>query len=147
MTTNHDERRDERRDERSAERRGGGLDRDVSPRDRTPRDEASFRKEGPLDQVAFQEKLSRLRAEIDGLDGQILALLNERMDRALAIGRVKERFGGQVLDPDRESRLLRRLHERNHGPLSDEGVDRIYEAIMAVSRDLQRSDRGDETEM
>jgi len=117
------------------ERRQGEPGPDAFSRDRNPQGEASF-----------QAELGSLRFEIDGLDAQILTLLNERMERAVAIGRAKDRFGGHVLDQDREAVVLHRLHGLNQGPLSAEGIDVIYGVIMAVSRELQRSGSLDETE-
>ena len=88
-------------------------------------------------EVSMQDELDRHRARIDELDEQILGLLNERMVEALAIGRLKANTGKAVLDSGREKRLLDRLHRLNEGPLSDQDVDSIYQAIMAASRRLQ----------
>ncbi len=88
-----------------------------------------------------REDLERLRREIDSLDERIVTLLNERMKVAVAIGEIKAGSGKAVLDPDRERRLLERLHALNSGPLSHGDIDRIYETIMAVSRGLQQTVR------
>ncbi len=84
-----------------------------------------------------KEPLARQRQRIDELDERIVALLNERMDIALEIGRIKARQGISVLDQGREALVLHRLHGLNQGPLSNDDLDRIYRTIMTVSRGLQ----------
>ena len=64
-------------------------------------------------------ELDRLRGEIDRIDREILERLNERAQLARAIGTLKV---GQAYRPEREAQVLRRIKERNPGPLGDETV-------------------------
>lgn len=82
--------------------------------------------------------LMELRERIDALDSQLLALLNERARIALEIGSIKNRSGLPVYAPDREERLLRKLEERNTGPLRARSVRAIYREIMSASLALEK---------
>ncbi|MBW1697395.1 MAG: prephenate dehydratase [Deltaproteobacteria bacterium] len=84
-----------------------------------------------------QNDINEIRAAIDGIDRQILNLINQRLEYAKAIGKAKALQGEQVLDPARESRLIRRLSEMNRGPLSERALHHIYTEIIAASREIQ----------
>ena len=78
------------------------------------------------------------RRRIDALDLELLALLSKRARVALQIAEAKARAGLPVVDPDRERQVVARLQARNPGPLSDAALARVYAAIMAEMRALQR---------
>jgi chorismate mutase/prephenate dehydratase len=80
-------------------------------------------------------ELERLREEIDRLDERILASLNERARLARAIGTLKV---GQAYRPEREAQVLRRIRERNPGPLSGETVALLFREIMSACLALER---------
>ncbi len=83
--------------------------------------------------------LTGLRAQIDEMDTQLLALLNRRARLSLAVGAAKARVpGAKIYDPEREGSLLQRLSEKNPGPLTSEHVTAIWREILSVSRALQR---------
>ena len=81
------------------------------------------------------DELDRLRGEIDRVDGEILARLNERARLARAIGTLKV---GQAYRPEREAQVLRRIKEANPGPLGDETVALIFREIMSACLALER---------
>lgn len=60
--------------------------------------------------------LEALRAEIDRVDGEMLALLTARAGIVAEVGAGKATSGGPVFRPGRQAALLRRLVERNAGP-------------------------------
>lgn len=78
--------------------------------------------------------LESARLRLDAIDREMLRLLNERMRIALDIVRAKRESGLPVFDPGREELVLDRLVQRNEGPLTREGVRRIWGAIFAESR-------------
>ena len=80
-------------------------------------------------------ELERLRGEIDRLDERILESLNERARLARAIGTLKV---GQAYRPEREAQVLRRIKERNPGPLSAETVALLFREIMSACLALER---------
>ena len=55
------------------------------------------------------QELGVVRDEIDAIDAQMLALLNERAKCAQHVGEIKARYGeaGQVYRPEREAQVLR----------------------------------------
>jgi chorismate mutase/prephenate dehydratase len=80
-------------------------------------------------------ELERLREEIDRLNDRILENLNERARLARAIGTLKV---GQAYRPEREAQVLRRIKERNKGPLTDETVALLFREIMSACLALER---------
>ncbi|MGL5096972.1 MAG: chorismate mutase, partial [Planctomycetia bacterium] len=66
--------------------------------------------------------LQSLRGQIDKLDDQLLALINERARLAIEVGRVKSDQGVEVFSPAREDEILQRMKERNPGPLEERSV-------------------------
>jgi chorismate mutase len=60
--------------------------------------------------------LEVLRAEIDRVDGEVLALLTARAGIVAEVGAGKATSGGPVFRPGRQAALLRRLTARNSGP-------------------------------
>jgi chorismate mutase/prephenate dehydratase len=80
-------------------------------------------------------ELARLREAIDRLDDRILEALNERARLARAIGTLKV---GQAYRPEREAQVLRRIKERNPGPLSAETVALLFREVMSACLALER---------
>jgi chorismate mutase / prephenate dehydratase len=80
-------------------------------------------------------ELERLRQEVDKVDDRILQALNERAKLARAIGTLKV---GQAYRPEREAQVLRRIKERNPGPLSSETVALIFRETMSACLALER---------
>jgi len=80
-------------------------------------------------------ELERLRGEIDRVDERLLTALNERAKLAREIGALK---AGQAYRPEREAHVLRRIKERNPGPLSSETVALLFREIMSACLALER---------
>src|SRR5258706_7460117 len=80
-------------------------------------------------------ELERLRDAIDRIDDTLLEALNERARLARAIGTLK---AGQAYRPEREAQVLRRIKERNPGPLGAETVALIFREIMSACLALER---------
>jgi len=85
--------------------------------------------------MSADDELQRLRNSIDALDGRILESLNERAKLARAVGALKV---GQAYRPEREAQVLRRIKERNPGPLADETVALLFREIMSACLALER---------
>jgi len=82
--------------------------------------------------------LEELRAQIDGLDAEILRLLNERARCAVAIGEIKRSRNDQCYVPERERAVYDALRQRNEGPLPDPAVKAIFREIISAVRSLER---------
>lgn len=78
-----------------------------------------------------------LRQRIDEVDRRILDLLNERVRYVLELAPLKRRNNIPVHEPRREEEVLSKLREQNEGPLSDEAVCRVFEAVMKEMRAVQ----------
>lgn len=82
------------------------------------------------------------RSRIDGLDEQIVRLLNERAAAAVEIGRLKQRNGAPIYEPNREQTVFEHVRQANPGPLTAVQLQDIYFRIMDIMRALQRVDTG-----
>jgi chorismate mutase-like protein len=85
------------------------------------------------------EKLADCRRNIDRIDVQLVALLNERTRIVERIGEVKREFAMPVYEPKREDEVFRNVTEANHGPLPPDAVRRIFERVVDEMRTLQKT--------
>ncbi len=79
--------------------------------------------------------LEAIRARIDSLDEQIQSLISERARAAQAVGSSKLGEAARPRDfyrPEREAQVLRKVVERNQGPLRDEEMVRLFREIMSA---------------
>lgn len=85
---------------------------------------------------AAASDLSAIRANIDRIDEQIHALLNERAKLAQEVGVSKksahELSTVEFYKPEREAQVLRNVVARNQGPLRNEEVVRLFREIMSA---------------
>ncbi len=88
-----------------------------------------------------QPELLALRERIDGVDRELLALLNRRAQLALDVGEIKKREGSVVFRPEREAQVIDGLKSRNPGPLSSDSVAPIWREIMSACRALETPTR------
>lgn len=88
----------------------------------------------------ISETLEELREQIDAIDERLIALVNERAECALKIGRVKQaaREAAPFYQPAREAQVLRRVIARNGGPIADEAMARLFREVMSVCLALER---------
>lgn len=88
-----------------------------------------------------ERKLAEIRARIDDLDERIQALIGERADCARAIAEIKYAAGSDngFYRPEREAQVLRRVQERNRGPLPDEDLLRIFRELISACLALEES--------
>jgi chorismate mutase/prephenate dehydratase len=84
--------------------------------------------------------LTELRDKIDGIDQEILTLINQRAMFALEVAKTKIALGeqGTFYRPDRESLVLRRIKELNPGPLSDQTAVRFFRELMSSCLALEK---------
>ena len=82
--------------------------------------------------------VTRLRNEIDGIDRQVLELLNRRGRVAKEIGKVKRTHGLAIVEPSREQEVVANMIAANSGPLPSDSIERIFAGIMIEMRNLQR---------
>lgn len=84
-------------------------------------------------------ELDQLRASIDDIDRQIVALFEQRMAVTEQVGRYKQAVGIPVLDAGREREVIGKRIEGLNDPRLKTDVSLLYQSIMAISRRQQRS--------
>ncbi|UZW62917.1 prephenate dehydratase [Lysobacter enzymogenes] len=84
--------------------------------------------------VAAVPDLATLRTRIDGIDRHIQQLIAERAQFANQVGKAKGKLAAAVdyYRPEREAQVLRRVVDRNDGPLNDEVLVRLFREIMSA---------------
>ena len=85
--------------------------------------------------------LLALRTQIDRLDRELLALLNQRASLALEVGEVKKKEGSVAFRPEREAQVIDGLKAANPGPLGTDSVAPIWREIMSACRALETPSR------
>lgn len=85
--------------------------------------------------------LAQLRQQIDAVDQQLLALLNQRASLAGEVGDIKRIEGSAVFRPEREAQVIRKLQTDNPGPLEDESIGHIWREVMSACRSLEAAQR------
>jgi len=83
-------------------------------------------------------QLASLRASIDALDEQLLALLARRAQLAREVGQLKAHQETPVWRPEREATIIARLRDRNPGPLSGAAIESIWREVISACRDVER---------
>ncbi len=78
--------------------------------------------------------LAEVRAQIDEIDLRIQELIGERARWAQQVGKAKGPMKAAVdyYRPEREAQVLRRIIDRNDGPLSDTEIVRLFREIMSA---------------
>ena len=87
-------------------------------------------------------RLSELRERIDSIDDDLLRLMSERAECARRVAEVKQiAHPDQAVAfyrPEREAQVLRRIREKNPGPLSDEEMARLFREVMSACLALEK---------
>jgi len=89
-----------------------------------------------------EQALRVLRDQIDDIDLNIQRLINQRAECASKVADVKQRYGQSespvFYRPEREAQVLRRVMERNTGPLPDHEMARLFREIMSSCLALEQ---------
>ena len=80
------------------------------------------------------DRVSELRRRIGENDRAIVDAVNLRLRLVAELWRLKDERGDARLDPDRERRLRQELGTANEGPLSTEGLDRLVDELLALTK-------------
>ena len=81
-----------------------------------------------------QPDLAAVREQIDGIDREIQSLIAERALWARQVGKAKGKLAAAIeyYRPEREAQVLRRVVDRNDGPLADDVLVRLFREIMSA---------------
>jgi chorismate mutase len=83
-------------------------------------------------------RLEEYRVMIDDVDRRIVEQLNERARVVEEIGRVKREAALPIYEPKREDQVFANVTGCNGGPITPEGVRRIFERIIDEMRHIQK---------
>ena len=90
------------------------------------------------------QALAPLRERIDSIDQEIVALLNERAQVALEIGRVKQVTGRRtVRDAAREAQVLEHVTSASAGLFPEPELVALYRKLIAATRRVQHAQKRD----
>ncbi|MBP6484272.1 MAG: chorismate mutase, partial [Rhodoferax sp.] len=87
------------------------------------------------------DELALLRIEIDSIDQQLLALVNQRANVAEKVGELKRKEGSPFFRPDRVAQVIARIQDANPGPLLNQHVASIWREIMSACLALEAPQR------
>ncbi len=84
--------------------------------------------------MADDSTLDELRTRIDEIDSKLLELISQRAHMATEVARVKNEKSDDngFYRPEREAQVLRKILDRNPGPLSDEEMARLFREVMSA---------------
>ena len=87
--------------------------------------------------MSDEKKLIELRNRIDGIDKELLSLISQRAQCAQQVADVKKSAEQVYYRPEREAQVLRKVLEKNQGPLDDEEMARLFREIMSACLALE----------
>ncbi|MFH1540694.1 MAG: prephenate dehydratase [Elusimicrobiota bacterium] len=82
--------------------------------------------------------IEKIRSKIDKIDKKILEFINERVNLAIEIGKVKSEKKEDIFVPVREKKIISNLKNLNKGPITNEALSDIFREILNVSRSIQK---------
>ena len=85
-------------------------------------------------------ELSDWRERIDNIDHQLIDLLNERMQCAQEVGRIKKAAGKPIRDPERELDVIAKIKAYNQGLqglVKDEALEEIYWLLIELTTNFE----------
>ncbi|HET9184219.1 MAG TPA: chorismate mutase [Candidatus Angelobacter sp.] len=80
------------------------------------------------------------RRKIDDLDRHLVEILNERARAAQEIGKLKRNTDMPIYEPNREKIIFENVRKHNGGPLPDSELQKVYERIIDVMRNIQKEE-------
>jgi 3-deoxy-7-phosphoheptulonate synthase / chorismate mutase len=91
--------------------------------------------------IMSNKDLDALREKLDGVNLDLLQLINKRAELVQEIGRVKEKQGVNRYDPVRERKMLDLIEANNEGPLEAASLKHIFKEIFKLGLGLQEEDQ------
>ena len=85
-----------------------------------------------------QTELAECRTRVDEVDRELVDLLNRRTQIIEEIGRIKKEAAMAIYEPNREVLVFENITAHNRGPMTADGVKRIFERIIDEMRRIQK---------
>jgi chorismate mutase len=76
--------------------------------------------------------VTEVRSQITATDERLVALVNARIQLVAGLHAHKREHGYDTVDPDRERLLLEHLEQVSDGPLSNEGLRKLYATVIEL---------------
>ncbi len=86
----------------------------------------------------MDERIIKLRQQIDEIDENILSLLKERMEISAQVGELKSELDVPIEDSNREKMIIERLTQHAEGTLTEEQLIRIFTLVFKSSKQVQK---------
>jgi chorismate mutase len=77
----------------------------------------------------------KVRRQISDLDSALVELVNKRLRLVAQLKRYKDEHGIGFVDLAREEWMLQYLQRANRGPLSADGLARLYHELLALMKE------------
>ena len=77
-------------------------------------------------------------AVVDALDLKIVQLLNQRVQHAGEIGKIKHANGADYYDPTREAQVMAKVARLNPGPINNRTLQSVYREVISGSIALEK---------
>lgn len=92
-----------------------------------------------MGEIVYMDKsyLGKLRKEIDKVDYEISLLLQKRMDLVTEVVEYKSCYQAEVLDANREEKVIENVLSRIDKTQYSETIESVYKSIMESSREYQ----------
>ena len=78
--------------------------------------------------------VKQLREKVSDVDRGLVEAINARLKLVAQLKSYKDSRGYDFVDPEREEWMMRDVSRSNRGPLSQEGLEAIYQAILDLSK-------------
>jgi chorismate mutase len=78
--------------------------------------------------------VKQLREKVSDNDRVLIEGINARLRLVAQLKSYKDSRGYDFVDPQREESMLRDVSRSNRGPLSQEGLEQIYQAILDLTK-------------
>jgi chorismate mutase len=78
--------------------------------------------------------IRQLREQVSDNDRALIEAINARLRLVSKLKQYKESRGLDFVDPEREEWMLRDMTRANRGPLSPDGLEQIYAAILDLTK-------------
>src|SRR5881275_1605917 len=94
--------------------------------------------------MTHDEHVLKVRREISDLDSALVELVNKRLRIVAQLKRYKDEHGIGFDDLAREEWMLQYLQRANRGPLSAEGLDRLYHELLTLMKEEVLAPQGED---
>jgi chorismate mutase len=78
--------------------------------------------------------IRQLRQQVSDNDRALIEAINTRLRLVTKLKKYKEERGFDFVDPEREEWMLRDISRANRGPLSQQGLEEVYAAILELTK-------------